>query len=83
MQYNRGRLLGKVMPAVLLESDNFLDSDENIDDSEPENSSLQKRIGKQRTEMWEEIEEVIVIPDPEPGEKNQNQPHFKGVDNVE
>jgi hypothetical protein len=56
---------------------NFVNPYQDIDNSKPQDESLEKRIGNQWTELGIEIQQIIVLPGPHPWETEQPHPESK------
>jgi hypothetical protein len=63
--------------------DKFLDSDENIDQTQPEDRSLHEETGNDGSKPGITVKNVIVFPDPQPGQNEKEGTDLERVNDVE
>ena len=75
--------MGKILPRGLPELHNFLNPDQDVDDSEPKHRAFQERVDHDRAELRVKIEKVIVVPYGAPGQKQEKDTYFQGVQDID
>ncbi len=56
---------------------NLLNPYQDIDNAKPQDKPLEKCVGNQGTELWVQIQQVIILPISHPRETEQSHPEFK------
>jgi hypothetical protein len=61
---------------------NFVQSYDQVDDSQAQYSSLYIRASQKGTQARVLEEQVVILPEREPGYENQEAPNFQGIENI-
>jgi hypothetical protein len=70
-------------PQVSLDVHELLDPDQDINDSQPEHTALEEIVGDQGPQLGIEVEDVVILPDPEPWEAEQKNADKEKIHEVE
>lgn len=82
MQQKSGRSAKKKGRGAFSEVHNFVQSYDQVDNSQSQHSSFEKRIAYDLAQPGELREEIVIVPDTLPGNQHQENADFQRVDDI-